>query len=160
MGSCFQLLSSKQRYCRSSLLLRRTLNSSQVIVHLGIKTYLNHIISECLPSPELLQPTAPEAPSPNGKNQPYQHDGFSPLLQPPTPEHSKLLLNERTLTPPLSSLVLELPPLELQDQELVSVQYSDPSSLVTQETHPSNNNFSHTPFWVSLCLKLWVSFVL
>merc|ERR1711944_394811 len=126
------------------------LNSSQVIVHLGIKTYLNHIISECLPSPELLQPTAPEAPSPNGKNQPYQHDGYSPLSQPPTPEHSKLLLNERTLTPPLSSL----------DQELVSVQYSDPSSLVTQETHPSNNNFSHTPFWVSLCLKLWVSFVL
>merc|ERR1711876_135398 len=72
------------------------------IVHLGIKTYLNHIISECLPSPELLQPTAPEAPSPNGKNQPYQHDGYSPLSQPPTPEHSKLLPNERTLTPPLS----------------------------------------------------------
>merc|ERR1711997_1420170 len=90
-------------------LLRRTLNSSQVIVHLGIKTYLNHIISECLPSPELLQPTAPEAPSPNGKNQLYQHDGYSPLSQPPTPEHSKLLPNERTLTPPLSSLVLELP---------------------------------------------------
>merc|ERR1712018_793213 len=105
MGSCFQLLSSKQRYCRSSLLLRRTLNSSQVIVHLGIKTYLNHFISECLPSPELSQPTALEAPS-------YQHDGYSPLSQPPTPEHSKLLLNERTLTLPLSSLVLELPPLE------------------------------------------------
>merc|ERR1712029_681271 len=72
-------------------------NSSQVIVHLGIKTYLNHFISECLPSPELLQPTALEAPS-------YQHDGYSPLSQPPTPEHSKLLLNERTLTLPLSSL--------------------------------------------------------
>merc|ERR1712018_435801 len=82
MGSCFQLLSSKQRYCRSSLLLRRTLNSSQVIVHLGIKTYLNHFISECLPSPELLQPTALEAPS-------YQHDGYSPLSQPPTPAQRK-----------------------------------------------------------------------
>ena len=42
VNSCIQLLSSKQRFRRSSLLLRWTLNSSKVIVHLGIKTYLNH----------------------------------------------------------------------------------------------------------------------
>lgn len=41
-------------------------------------------------------------------------------------------------------------------QELVLEQFSDLSSLATPETHHSNNSCSLTPFWVSLCPKLWV----
>merc|ERR1712110_1092211 len=56
--------------------------------------------------------------------------------------------------------VQEQPQSELLDQELVSAQYLAPLLLVMQETHRLNNNFSHTLFWVSPCLKLWVCFVL
>merc|ERR1712027_137124 len=107
----------------------------------------------CLKSHVSPSPTATGASWPVGKD-PLSlcHNRPAELLQP--------LPYTRTLTQQPNSSAQVPPPSVSQDQEQVLDPSSAPSSSAMPVTHPSNNNFSPTPFWDSPFPKPWVFSVL
>merc|ERR1712018_854310 len=117
-----------------------------VVVHLGIKTYLNHNYQDVCHHTYRCHKLLKEY------NCTMAEASFSSLLgaafclSPLNLEESRLLSHAKILIQPQNSLAQEQPQSELLDQELVSAQYLAPLLLVMQETHRLNNNFSHTLF--------------